>query len=72
MTGTIAFDVAGSVQMVASLVSSLSDVVVMLWTRAFRDVGAGLLSGIISDLAVTVKMAGAQNPLCTSVCGAVW
>jgi hypothetical protein len=58
--------------MVAFLLSSLSDVVVILWTHSFRDVGAGLLSGIFSDMALTVKMAGAENPLGTGVCGFVW
>lgn len=72
MAASIAFDVAGCVQMASFLVSSLSEVVVILWTRAFRDVGAGLLSGIFSDMSVTVKMAGAEIPLGTDVCGVVW
>ena len=72
MAGSVAFEVAGTFQMVAFLVSSLSDVVAILWMHAFRNVGAGLLSGIFSDVALTVKMAGAENPLCTGVCGVVW
>ena len=72
MTGSLAFDVAGNVKMVLFWVSSLSDVVFVLWTHAFRDVGAGLLPGIFSDMPVTVKMAGAGNPLGTGVFGVVW
>jgi len=71
VAGSIALDVAGSVQMVAFLVCSFSDVVV-LWMHAFRDLGAGLVSGIFSDMAVTSKMAGTENPLGTGVCGVVW
>jgi hypothetical protein len=57
--------------MVAFLVSGFTDVVVVLWMHAFRDVGAGLLSGLFSDMAVSVKMAGAENPFVSKVCGVV-
>jgi len=72
VAGSIAFDFAGSVQMVTSLVSNLPAIVVVLRTHAFRDVGTELLSGIFSDMALTVKLAASENPLGTGVCGVVW
>jgi hypothetical protein len=58
--------------MVGILVSNLTVVVVKFWVHAFRDVGAGLMSGIFSDMAVTVKMAGAKIPFVSRVCRFVW
>jgi hypothetical protein len=69
-TGSIAPDVTGIVTTVVFVVLISIDVVV-LGIHAFRDVGAGLLSGIFLGSAVAVKMAGGDNSFVSIVFGVV-